>query len=148
VSKKPIAPWQEPKTIEEARARYDEHVQRLQEVQAQLADRDRLNENGERMSSEEYWQWRSKAHRAFTFLSNEVRRLKMWIKAHHTRLNRHLNDHQLAGMDLTTDEGLVLALTAVIKRLASDGVDLDPEEQEIVDVADRRIRHGWDRRAS
>lgn len=73
----------EPKTLEEAIERKQALVDKIQEIDVQLGNRNKLI-GGQRASSNEFWDWRRKALHAKQYLLLELRYLKSWIYTHHS----------------------------------------------------------------
>lgn len=71
-----------PKSIDEAEERVLLLQEEVENIQAQLGSKVRKADprDGHEMTSEEYAEWRFKAHIALTKKLNELRRLKHWMK--------------------------------------------------------------------
>ena len=75
-----------PATIEEARARQLVVAARVQDIQAQLADRNRVDPaTGERLGDREWHEWRHRAVFALGRSQSEGRALKRWVADHESR---------------------------------------------------------------
>lgn len=69
-----------PGNLDEATALLSQVTLDVQEIQAQLGDRQRTSENGKRLSPHDYQSWRKKANHALVLKLDQLRTLKLWIK--------------------------------------------------------------------
>jgi hypothetical protein len=69
-----------PESLEEAEALRQELTLDVQSIQAQLGDRQRTDENGNRLSASDYWAWKRKANNALNQRLDELRMVKQWIR--------------------------------------------------------------------
>ena len=69
-----------PEDLDEATDLLSQVTLDVQEIQDQLGDRQRTNEEGDRLSPHDYQTWRKKANHALTLKLNQLRKLKSWIK--------------------------------------------------------------------
>jgi len=69
-----------PKDLDEAEERRVQLTLDVQGIQAQLGDKQRTDDSGRRLSSQEYWNWKKRAQHALNFKLNELRAIKKWIK--------------------------------------------------------------------
>jgi hypothetical protein len=74
----------EPQSLAEAEERLLDIKENMRLIEAQLADRNRLTENGQRMTEREYHEWRSRAVFAKAAKTSEVARLKAWMVRYRT----------------------------------------------------------------
>ena len=72
--------FQEPISLEEGEARRIQLTQDVEGIEAQLGDRNRTDETGNRMSSAQYWAWRKKAQHSLRQKLGELRVLKSWLR--------------------------------------------------------------------
>ena len=124
--------------LEEAfRKRIDEN----QSIQLQLSDKDKRHPDGSRYSEHEWHEWRQRAIAAWKHGVAEQRVMKEALKVSRRRFN---TDTPLRDApDLTTPDALIHAAYVVLHRMASEGVEVDDEEQRIIDALDAYLRnHG------
>lgn len=69
-----------PESYEEAKREYDQALEVMEEIQAQLGDRNKLDADGQRISADEYWSWRNRAKLKLRHTTARVRFLKQWMK--------------------------------------------------------------------
>jgi hypothetical protein len=63
-------------TLEEAEALRQELTLEVQNIQAQLGDKQRTDDEGRRLTSSEYWAWKKKAQHALNQKLSELREVK------------------------------------------------------------------------
>jgi hypothetical protein len=76
--------YAEPATMQEALARKADLAGRIEAIQAQLANRDRMVD-GRRLDAREYQEWRCRAVHARGWAAAELRLVKAWIAAANAR---------------------------------------------------------------
>lgn len=76
--------YQDPESIDEAKARQLSLTEKLQKIQAQMGDRNRQNA-GRRVKDHDYWEWKKRAQIAATITAGHLRRVKEWIRVHSQR---------------------------------------------------------------
>jgi len=67
-------------TTEEAEAFRQELTLEVQNIQAQLGDKQRTDDDGRRLTSAEYWTWKKKAQHALNQKLAELREVKKWMR--------------------------------------------------------------------
>lgn len=116
-------------------------VEKLQAIQVELGDRNRINRStGQRFTDHEYWEWRRKATGAQRFVQGRLQRLNSWLKSQRIALNARLQ-----ARDLPDDNDPIALLTAacnVIRGFSRDGVELDAYEQGVCDLIREYLQHG------
>jgi hypothetical protein len=70
--------WQEPQSFDEADERVTALIIDARLIEAQLADHNRMGDNGQRLADGEYWSWRRKATYALAAKRGEIDLLKQW----------------------------------------------------------------------
>ena len=130
--------WAPPETIAEGERLRLEKVERLQEIQAQLGDRNRARPDGTRMSDEEFWEWRQRAVRAQKHAQREVQRLKVWLKDQRARAQALIEGREGVAPDLRDPREAI----AAVLRIAKQVEDLTPQEQAAIDEVSRLLAHG------
>jgi len=110
-----------PRSVKAARERRLQLVAELNHIQSQLADRNRIDENGVRMVGDAYHAWRSKAISAQSIKQAECAYLKAWL-IENTREVGQKSKYAL----------LVQAL-ALFDKLAEEDVDFDDTETALVE---------------
>lgn len=127
--------WQEPASIDEAEERYLRTVEETQKIDAQLSQKNRSDEFGQRLVGNEYHQWRARAVFARQKLTAEARLLKAWVKR-----KRHEASALRAGVLAPDDpKALLLAARDLIKKLADEGVDIDADEWALIETIERYL---------
>lgn len=109
-------------TLAEAEERRQQLTLEVQGIQAQLGDRQRTDESGRRLTSNEYWAWKKKAQYALNQKLDELRSIKNWIR----------------DLKAPAEEGLarhVEDLCQMCDTLKSEGVDFDAAEWSKVESA-------------
>ena len=116
-------------------------VEKLQAIQVDLGDRNRINRTtGQRITDHEYWEWRRKATGAQRFVQGRLQRLNAWLKSQRTTLNAKLQARDLP--DANDPIALLTAACNVIRGLARDGIELDAYEQGVCDLVREFLQHG------
>jgi len=67
-------------TLEEAEEFRQELTLEVQNIQAQLGDKQRTDDDGHRLTSTEYWAWKKKAQHALNQKLSELREVKKWMR--------------------------------------------------------------------
>jgi hypothetical protein len=126
--------YRPPTTLAEATERLDTLTEERLLIQAQLSNKNHLDENGRRLNDHEYHEWRQRATWALSKKTIECRRLKRWIDEHKQEAARIE-----AGVERPTNVvELVGALVQIIR--ASAWADMTPREQAVIDLAQNWIR--------
>ena len=119
-------------TFEEAENFRQEITLEVQNIQAQLGDKRRTDDDGRRLTSAEYWAWKKKAQHALNKKLSELREVKKWM--------REINAHR-AGSKLREAIGHVKKLSSLVDALVSYGeLELEISEQEQIDAAKDFLR--------
>lgn len=107
----------------------------IEMIQAQLAEKNHLDENGRRLNDHEYHQWRSRAVWAMQKKIGQRRRIKAWLKQvcmESVRIE--------AGVPAPTNPvELICSLMAALKN-AIPGPDLTDHERLLIRLAEEYIR--------
>jgi len=124
--------FEEPTSPEEADSRRAELTSDVQDIQAQLGDKQRQGDDGSRLSSREYWTWKKRAQHALNQKLEELRAIKLWIKEH----------RQAAGNEWPATEAVthVYNLNGILVEIQSDGVDLEDEAKVKIGAAQEFLR--------
>lgn len=112
-------------SIEEAQHERLDLVDRITAIEVQLAAREAST-----ASREEFLEWRARALRARHMLSTKLRRTKAWISEQRDKEAKERVSRRGG------EDGLLSQLYSLVKDLASDGVELDPDEQALLDDID------------
>lgn len=72
----------DPKNMEDALAIKDRVVGEIQDIQAQLSNRNKEEFDGARMESHEYHEWRRRAAYALRVKQAHLRKIKEWMRKH------------------------------------------------------------------
>lgn len=128
------ARYVEPKSLDEAKRRQQELVDRITNIDAQLTQRktqraphcpssesDPAAYRQWREELAEYQAWRGKAIVARRFVEGELRRVKRWIL-----------DHRRTA---PSEYSLIRSLVDLVEELKDDGVELDDAEEELLRAA-------------
>lgn len=129
----------EGRPVADLEAVFRKRIEENQGIQAQLSDKNRCHADGSRFSEHEYHEWRGRAIAALKHGVAEQRVLKEALKVARRRFN---TDTPLrAANELDTPDALMHAAYVLLKRLVSEGVDIDDEEQRIIDALDAHLRN-------
>jgi hypothetical protein len=112
----PIDDTPTPKTLEEAEQTRQELTLDVQSIQAQLGDRQRTDDDGNRLSTAEYWQWKKKAQHALNQKLGELRGVKKWMRE---------KNAGSAGFTLHEAIGHVQTLCDALEELGDYGIHID-----------------------
>lgn len=69
----------QPESIEEAKTLREEINRRILMIDMAISDPNRTDEDGNRLTGNDYWEWRSRAVAAQSFARMRMRQLKDWI---------------------------------------------------------------------
>lgn len=109
-----MKPYVEPTSLSEAERRYDEEKLRLQDIEAQLSDRNKISAvTGQRMMDVEFWEWHGRAVYAKKCTLETMTRLKAYIREH--RAER---------------DDVHVAMLRKVASILDDVEDLAPDEME------------------
>lgn len=115
-----------PTTLEKAELLRQELTLDVQSIQAQLGDRQRTDDDGNRLSTSEYWQWKKKAQHALNQKLVSLREVKTWIRDQR-------NSFYPSAREAV---GHVESLCSIAEALASYGeLPLESSEQKQIDAA-------------
>jgi DNA-binding transcriptional MerR regulator len=106
-------------STKEARALKSNLLIEIENIKAQLGDRDKRNANGSRMSSEEYWAWKNRCQKALAAKLSQVREINAYLKtqgAPSVEATSNALTSILARLD--DMEQAILALTQAVNSLA------------------------------
>ena len=124
----------EPTSIEDAEERRCELIINIQEIQTQLGDKQRTDEQGARLDKRDYWEWKSKAQFALNKRLSALRLLKAWI--HKNRQDIPLPDsiaHRRSFQHLET-------LCSLLEEMVDEEVEMDEDELEQIKAAREFLR--------
>ena len=112
----------------------DEQRRRLttevQELQAQLGDRQRSDNAGRRLGTQEYWSWKRQARDLLTQKLTDLREVKDWI-----RDNRHALPPGPLSPDAFAFVGQLESLYLILRDLRNEDVDFDQAEIDKIEAA-------------
>lgn len=94
----------------------------IQIIQAQLGDRQRLGDNGKRLSSREYWLWKKDARCELNRKLDNLRAVKLWIRDNNSK---KIDDGYPIGLAVRH----VSNLYQLLQRLKEEGVEMDDSEE-------------------
>lgn len=109
-------------THEDAERRRQQLTLEIQTIQAQLGDRQRVDESGRRMSSADYWAWKRKAAHALNKKLEDLRAIKAWIRE---RRDDATVTHLIAQLASIIDRAVILGFepseeeSSALKRAAA-----------------------------
>jgi len=109
-------------------------VTEYQIISKDLSKRNILDEDGRRMPPQDYWKWRDDQLERQQELTRQIRLTKKEM-----RRVRVEEVQDLAGISVDDDAGLLRGSYSLLKQLASEGVELDPDEQAFIDLLGMRI---------
>ena len=69
-----------PADLRSAKSEYEEQLEVMQDIHAQLGDLNKSDRDGRRLTHNEYWDWRQKAKIKLRYVVSRVRFLKEWIR--------------------------------------------------------------------
>jgi hypothetical protein len=121
----------EPKSLGEARRRKVRLELELEEINLQLGDRDRKDEDGERLHPLRYIEWRKKTKYASIEKKKELSEISFWIEDHWGGEDQRDEEEEI--------EEIIEALLAVIDTLAEENGGLTKAESLLVNKAKNLI---------
>lgn len=114
-------------TLEEAEELRQELTLEVQNIQAQLGDKQRTDDDGRRLTSSEYWAWKKKAQHALNQKLSALREVKRWMRE---------KNAGTAGFTLHEAVQHILILCELTEALVSYGeLELETREREQIDAA-------------
>jgi hypothetical protein len=115
-----------PTTLEEAEQLRQELTLDVQSIQAQLGDRQRTDDDGNRLSTADYWQWKKKAQHALNQKLGHLREVKAWIR----------EQRNSSYPSVREAVGHVESLCSLVEALSSYGeLSFENSEQKQIDAA-------------
>ncbi|MCA0270133.1 MAG: hypothetical protein LCH53_13095 [Bacteroidetes bacterium] len=130
--------FQPPKDAARARERIAKTVFDIKNMEAMLADPDRVTPTGRRLSAVKWRKWRAGTLKALHFKQDELQRLKAWLRLE----IRRIETAPLGVNPEDGDDGLMLAAYRSLEALR--GLDGVPPEIVLVRDALKRRLHGID----
>lgn len=112
-------------TLADAEERRQQLTLEIQGIQAQLGDRQRTDDQGRRLSSNEYWAWKKRAQHALNQKLDELRLVKSWIRE---------NQRETPVVELARHIGVLCQL---FDELKTEDVEFDLDELDKIDAAKR-----------
>lgn len=112
-------------TLADAEERRQQLTLEIQGIQAQLGDRQRTDDQGRRLSSNEYWAWKKRAQHALNQKLDELRLVKSWIRE---------NQRETPAVELARHIGVLCQL---FDELKTEDVEFDLDELDKIDAAKR-----------
>jgi hypothetical protein len=128
-----------PESLHEAEERRSQLTLDVQNIQAQLGDKQRADENGNRLASNEYWAWKKKAQRVLNQRLVELRMIKEWIRKTKKRLSAPVIEVSKE-THLEESVGHLRQVHAVLVSLQGEEVDFSEEERIQIDAAGYFLR--------
>lgn len=125
-----------PKDLDEALRRREELTDEIQDIQAQLADKNKTDQDGNRLSSKEYWSWRNSAQYALNKKLSEQRKIKRWI---HQERERNGYPQEEQGLEIQAVSHLA-QIHKICETLRREDVDFDVDEIAKIDAAGGFLR--------
>jgi hypothetical protein len=116
-------------SVEQAEKRRESLASQVQDLQAQLGDKQKTDQHGRRMSSKDYWAWRQAAQQSINAKLSEIRAIKAWLRAHGRREQAEPSIQHLTNLFLLVDQ--------LIKE---DAVELNQAEHALVQNAGEHLR--------
>jgi len=120
-----------PTSVEEAEARREALALQVQDLQAQLGDKQKTDQHGRRMSSKDYWAWRADAQQTLNAKLGEIRAIKAWLRA---------RGRQGAGSVDPSVQHLTSLFLLVDQLIKEDSVELNQAEISLVQNAGAHLR--------
>jgi hypothetical protein len=133
-----------PESLHEAEERRAQLTLDVQSIQAQLGDKQRTDEEGHRLTSNEYWAWKKKAQHALNQRLVELRVVKEWIRKTKRGLVQPKEVEVSKETSLDESVGHVRQLHTVLVSLQGEEVEFSEEERIQIDAAGyflRRVNH-------
>jgi hypothetical protein len=120
----------EPTTLAEAESLRAELTGDVQSIQAQLGDKQRIDDEGRRLSSQEYWTWKKRAQHALNQKLEDLRAVKLWMRE---------NRPESAVLSLDAQSHLA-NLHTIVSTLMGEGVEFEASEKEHIVAAGHYLR--------
>lgn len=131
--------YKTPTSLHEAESRRAQLTLDVQNIQAQLGDKQRVDENGQRLTSNEYWAWKKKAQRVLNQRLVELRMTKEWIRKTKKRLSIPVIEVSKE-THLEESVGHLRQVHAVLVSLQNEEVEFTEEERIQIDAAGYFLR--------
>ena len=128
-----ITDFQVPKTLDDCESRREKLVMDQINIQNQIQMPERLNQNGSRMNSIDYWKWRGKATHALRCIQAELIFLKTWRR----KYLQEQDNNKKQNIDLKRKElveSTPLKMMAQMKNVMSEWIELyeiQPSEEDV-----------------
>lgn len=127
-----------PSSLTEAEEQRQRITLEIQGIQAQLGDKQRTDETGNRLEASEYWAWKKRAQHALNQKLDELRTLKAWIKEHrpssYDEVMRSPVESQIDGIVVH-----LANLCGILLNLKNEDVDFDQDELVKIEMAQRTL---------
>lgn len=120
----------QPTSLDEAETLRAELTREVQSIQAQLGDKQRVDDDGNRLSPNEYWAWKKRAQHALNQKLEDLRAVKLWVRENRLPSSPPVYEAR----------GHVTNLHAILTEMEEDGVTLDPQEKTKMDAAQDFLR--------
>lgn len=117
--------------MDEAEALRQQLTLDVQSIQAQLGDKQRTDEAGNRLDSREYWAWKKRASHALTLKLNELRAVKAWIREHRKEISPPVTGAETVAH--------LRNLMTIISAARADEVDFEPYELSQIEAAELHL---------
>lgn len=112
-------------SLDGANERRAEITRDIQSIQAQLGDKQRSGDDGKRLSSDQYWSWRKVQQELLNGKLEELRQIKTVIR----------DQRSSVATEYYSAREHIQNLHSILVNLASEGVDMDEDEQERITAA-------------
>lgn len=125
-----------PTNVEDAHRAKTELLNDIDSISSQLADRNKTDENGRRVSYADYHSWRARALHSQRASEAHLREVSVFIKRYRTESKEALANSEL---DLNSDEGLLFSSMKVLKDIAKRNKGIDDESARVIEALERRF---------
>ena len=112
-----------PEGIEEARERKASLQDQIESIQYQLSEKDKTDEEGNRLPPKKYHKWRRQAVKALTAKKRELRFLKRWIRDRQKQIAARKFD-----IDPDDEKDLLIAANNLLQEKIQQGCDFSDTE--------------------
>lgn len=118
--------YKEPKNLDDAEELRIQLAGDVQMIQSLLGDKQRTDENGERLSSHEYWLWKKNTQIELNEKLGILRTVKLWIK------DKKISEDEYPSGDAIKH---VSALYRLLRTIEGEGVKMDASEKGKMEAA-------------
>jgi hypothetical protein len=126
-----------PTELADAEVRRQQLTLEIQGIQAQLGDKQRTDEQGRRLTAQEYWSWKKRAQHALNQKLDELRALKSWLKEHRAT---SFDEARKQAQSTSVDTAVHLEnLLSILRDLKNEDVDFDLDELNKMEAAQRAL---------